>query len=344
MDFLNWLKRLKPKNELTPDLNDFDWYKKQLNNMYDIDINKLTVTGERNLVSIVLPVYNGEKYLRFAIESVINQTYKNWELIIVDDGSEDMSGEIAKKFADSIDNIKYIRLDTNMKLPYALNMGFSSASGEFYTWISDDNILLPKFLERFVTELEFNKDAAMVFGNLILIDESGETKRGYGWFEIPPLSGNVILPTSVKKLNIHANNTIGAAFIYRSCVADFIGGYSVDRFGIEDYDYWMRINEVFNIVHTSFSEPLYKYRLHNKSLTSRDLELDITKNRPSLMHRDYLRRKYILSYGDAMKLDSDSGKVIPKYSLEILRNKVEYISSLSDEEIEKITNNITCLT
>lgn len=338
MVFLNWLKKLKLKIGSKPDWNDFNWYKKQFKNIFDIDINSLTRVGKLGLVSIVLPVYNGEKYLRFAIESVLNQTYKNWELIIVNDGSFDSSGEIAEEYAKSIDSVKYINLDKNMKLPYALNIGFDYAEGALYTWMSHDNILLPEFLDKFVSEMNSNPNAAMVYGNLILIDESGETKRGYGWYEFPPLSGNVMLPASAEKLNVHANNTIGAAFMYRASVASIIGEYAVDRFGIEDYDYWMRINEIFDIVHTSFSEPLYKYRIHNQSLSSRDNELKITENRPNLMHRDYLRRKYLLCSAEYVKFNI--GRINKKFGFEVLKQKIDKLNSLNNDELEESLINI----
>lgn len=258
-----------------------------------INIASLSHVGRHGLVSVVLPVFNGEKYLAEAIGSVLAQTYTDFELIIVDDGSTDNGNKIASNFASLDSRIRLITHDKNKKLPAALNTGFAAASGEYYTWISCDNIMLPEFLEKMTSELTSNADAAMVYGNMRLIDENGDILRGTGWFEKPPLSGCVMLPRSADELNDVANNTIGAAFLYRANAAEIIGRYSEKRFGIEDYDYWMRMNEIFDIVHTSFCEPLYLYRFHSGSLTSRDDELKITENRPALMEFDKRRRKLI---------------------------------------------------
>ncbi len=287
MDFLNWFKGLSVRND------NFGEYKKRFRKIYGNVLSQIEDIGKPGLVSVVLPVYNGEKYLDLAIKSVLNQTYSNWELIIVNDGSADKSNDIAQRYAGRIQGIRYINIAQNIRLPGALNAGFREACGEYYTWLSHDNVMLPEFLEIMIGELKENKKAAMVYGNMRLIDASGKIMRGYGWYELPPLSGNVILPSSVRDLNDVANNTIGAAFMYRAKAARFLGGYDCERFGIEDYDYWMRMNEIFDIAHTKNAEPLYLYRIHKDSLTARDKELKITENRPRLMEFDKARRKYL---------------------------------------------------
>ena len=291
MGLLSWLRALKAKNNT----ESFGQYKKRFFDIYGDVLPRLNDVGEPGLVSVVLPVYNGADYLSQAVESVINQTYKNFELIIVNDGSADDSGIIAKEYAQNYSNIEYIELEKNKKLPAALNTGFNAARGEFYTWISHDNIMLPECLEIMTNELEKNKNAAMVYGNMRIIDENGKISRGHGWYEFPPMSGNVMLPDSTMELNDVANNTIGAAFLYRAKAAEFIGGYDEHRFGIEDYDYWMRMNEIFDIIHTQNPQPIYLYRFHKNSLTSQDAKLRITADRPKLMSFDKERRRHILA-------------------------------------------------
>ena len=83
------------------------------------------------LVRIILPVYNGEQYLRESIDSVIAQTYQNWELIIIDDCSSDASPSIAASYAERDSRIHYYRNEHNLKLPRSLNRGFSLAKGEY---------------------------------------------------------------------------------------------------------------------------------------------------------------------------------------------------------------------
>lgn len=287
MVFARLSERLKKRR------HSFRRYKILFEKKYGRVLEKLPPAGRRGLVSVVLPVFNGEKYLDEAIASVLQQTYDSIELIIVNDGSVDATEEIILKFKNP--QIKYIRHNENKGLPAALNTGFAAAGGEYYTWISHDNIMLPDFIRTAAEELEANKAAAMVYGNMRLIDESGGILRGKGWFEHPPLSGSVILPQSVMQLNDVANNTIGAAFLYRANAAALLGGYDVRRFGIEDYDYWMRMNEVFDIVHMQCGEPLYLYRFHSGSLTAGDERLGITRRRPELMDYDRLRRRRLIS-------------------------------------------------
>lgn len=245
--------------------------------------------GVPGLVSVVLPVYNGERYIREAMDSVLAQTYRSWELIVVDDGSTDQSLAISKEYAEKDSRILVVHQE-NQKLPKALNRGFSLAKGEFFSWISADNRYLPEFLEEMVAELQRHPKADMVFGNQYLIDDAGNRITGHGWFEFPPGSGAVCFPPATPLLNKVANNTIGAAFLYRAGCDRVLGGYSPNLFLLEDYDYFMRMNSLFRIRHRK-GEPLYEYRFHPDSLTAHDEELSITASRPRLMEFDAYRRR-----------------------------------------------------
>ena len=263
----------------------FQKMKSELNRKLPLHSADLHCNTEKNLISVVLPVYNCEKYLDEAILSVLSQTYSKFELIIVDDGSTDSSGSIADSYIDTDERVRVIH-QKNMKLPNALNTGFAAAKGEFLTWTSADNRMLSVCLETLSNELMRNRDYDMVFGNMRLIDEKGDVLRGYGWYEIPPLSGNVILPDSTSSLNTYANNTIGAAFMYRAGAEKVLGGYNENFYTLEDYDYFMRMNYVFKIKHILYKRPIYEYRFHKDSLTAHDEELGITSSRPALMSFD----------------------------------------------------------
>ena len=90
--------------------------------------NKMEQSME-SLISIVLPIYNGEKYMRKSIDSVLAQTYANWELLIIDDGSTDNTAIIAQEYAAKDHRIRYYKNPENMRLPRTLNRGFSLAKG-----------------------------------------------------------------------------------------------------------------------------------------------------------------------------------------------------------------------
>ena len=128
-------------------------------------------TDSTSLVSIVLPIYNGEKYMRQSIESVINQTYKNWELIIIDDCSSDNTPHIAKEYANQDNRIKYYRNETNLKLPRGLNRGFSLSKGEYLTWTSDDNMFNPNAIEVMVDTIK-TEQVELVYASYDIIDEN----------------------------------------------------------------------------------------------------------------------------------------------------------------------------
>lgn len=115
------------------------------------------------VVSIVMPVYNGEKYLKQSITSVINQTFKDWNLIIVDDCSTDSSPKIMNEYAKSDNRIQVIHNKVNSKIPASLNNGFEKASGRYYTWTSDDNIYEHDAIEKMVNYLDEHIDIGLVW-------------------------------------------------------------------------------------------------------------------------------------------------------------------------------------
>lgn len=201
------------------------------------------------VVSIVMPVYNGEKYLRQSIASVVNQTFKDWNLIIVDDCSTDSSPEIMNEYAKADDRIQVIHNEVNSKIPASLNNGFEEAAGRYFTWTSDDNIYEQDAIEKMVKYLDEHPDTGLVYSNMRFIDGEG---RETGIYESKPE-------------DIFSNNCVGACFMYRADIAKEAGKYSVDWFLVEDYEYWLRIRNISKIGH--IDELLYKYRRHERSLS-----------------------------------------------------------------------------
>lgn len=208
------------------------------------------------LISIILPVYNGEKYMRKSIESCLAQTWKNWELLIVDDGSTDQSAEIAKFYVQQDSRIRYYKNRKNMKLPRTLNHGFYHAKGEYLTWTSDDNYYDPEALERMANAL-MQEHCDFVFAGCRIIDD-----------EERQLS-TIVAPEDYKNA-IWDYDFVGACFLYTRKVYETIGGYDPNLFLGEDYDYWMRIFASFEV--TCIRDLLYSYRRHGRSLSATHLE------------------------------------------------------------------------
>ncbi len=201
-------------------------------------------------ISVILPVYNGEDYLEASIQSVRDQTLTDFELLIIDDCSQDSSSEIAQKFAQIDPRIKYFRNKINLKLPGALNRGFSLASGNYWTWTSCDNAYKPLALETLAYYLDNEPNIDLVYSDMELIDEMDQIT---GFVSAGPASDIVF------------RNVVGACFMYRCQTGKRVGLYNQDLFLCEDYEYWLRIAAKGKIL--PLHENLYRYRRHNKSLS-----------------------------------------------------------------------------
>ena len=176
-------------------------------------------------ISIVLPVYNGERYLASAIKSILQQTFDDFELIIVNDASLDRSLEIAKFFAQKDSRIKIICNEVNKKLPASLNIGFNKASGSYLTWTSHDNLLKPDCILRLKEEL-IQRNVDIVYANCEEIDENDNIQL------VKRRDENID--------ELSHRNIIGACFLYKLAVHESLGGYNENLFLIEDYDFWAR--------------------------------------------------------------------------------------------------------
>lgn len=237
------------------------------------------------LISIVLPIYNGEKYMCESIDSVINQTYQNWELLILDDCSSDNTSNIAQEYVKRDKRISYYRNEKNLRLPRNLNKGFSLARGDYLTWTSDDNRYKPTALEKMYDALQKKRKAQFVFASCRIIDGNGK--------EI-----EYIMVNERSKKRIVGENPVGACFMYTRTVYEKIGNYNPDLTLVEDYDYWQRIFGYFETV--ALEEILYEYRWHDGALTStmkqgtfnKTLEKVLLKNRSLFGKIDFESQYY----------------------------------------------------
>jgi len=268
-------------------------FKARLYSGLPLDFRGLSAPSTPGLVSVVLPVHNGARYVTVAIESILNQTYQNLELIIVDDGSIDDTPRILNSYRD--DPRVCIVRQTNQKLPAALNTGFARAKGEYRTWTSDDNVMLPDMLQELVTFLEQHADVEMVYADQELIDEEGQPLLQSDYcpgYQTPPGANLICWPRDPGELNFVQNNYFGACFLYRAWAGMVVGEYSTALFGFEDYDYWMRMNSLFRARHFGQRHSLYRYRVHRTSLSSRDNELQITQRVREFMASETARREF----------------------------------------------------
>ena len=212
---------------------------------------RVDVLGEKApLVSIVLPTYNHLDFLPAAVDSILCQTYPNYELIIVNDGSTDGTSS----YLETLTSQRIRILDgPNTRLPTALNRGFALAQGVYRTWTSADNICLPHFCETLVRALEATPDAGFASAPFARIDG-----RGIVFDHLP---GRPVYD------RMFCNNEAGAAFMYRTEIARRVGDYDPELEGAEDWDMWLRILDVTRPVYVP--SLLYQYRWHDASMRVR---------------------------------------------------------------------------
>jgi len=201
-------------------------------------------------ISIILPTYNGEKYISEAIDSILSQTFNDWELIVVNDCSMDNTLKIVNQYAEKDSRIMVVNNCKNQKLPKSLNIGFAKAKGEYLTWTSDDNYYLSNALCEMVDYLEKHDDI-MVVGSTYYINDCGKivgSKQKY------------------TDKDLFRHNCVGACFMYHREVLTTVGEYDEKMFLVEDYEYWLRILLRYGKI-GYIDKELYCYRLHEDSLT-----------------------------------------------------------------------------
>jgi glycosyltransferase involved in cell wall biosynthesis len=206
--------------------------------------------SQGSLVSIVLPTYNGARYIAESIQSCLDQTYPHWELIVVDDASTDHTPCLVADFAAQDSRIRLIRHAENKKLPGALNTGFAQATGQYLTWTSDDNSYRPEALDVMVDFLNRHPDVGIVYADYSIVDEMGHVLRR-------------VHVANPNRLTDKA--CVDVCFMYRRTVYETIGGYDETLFLVEDYDYWLRASTRFRL--QPLHRDLYLYRRHGGSLT-----------------------------------------------------------------------------
>jgi len=202
-------------------------------------------------VSIVIPVYNREKYLGIAVDSVLRQTYTDWELIISDDGSTDATLDLARNFALYDHRIRVLTAEHKGAV-HALIAGFGAARGEYIGQLDSDDVLEPEAIRLTVEALDGDEECGMVYTNYIDIDENGQKMRP---------GRRCSIPYSPERM---LNEFMTFHFrLIRKSIYDKIGGFNTQFNNIEDYDLCLRLSEVTNI--KKIDEFLYLYRFHPDS-------------------------------------------------------------------------------
>ncbi|MDZ8239524.1 MAG: glycosyltransferase [Nostoc sp. ChiQUE01a] len=206
------------------------------------------------LVSIIMPVYNRDRYLEVAISSVLSQTYRDFELLIWDDGSTDRSLDIANHYAQQDARVRVIAA-AHQGAAHALKGAYAAAQGIYLGQVDSDDALDFRALELTVPVLNSHPEVGMVYTDHWQINAGGQV-QGLGHRCQIPYSPDRLL---IDFMTFHFR-------LLRRSVYEQVGGFREAFESIEDYDLCLRLSEVTEIWH--FNQPLYYYRLHPTSVSS----------------------------------------------------------------------------
>lgn len=202
-------------------------------------------------ISVIMSVYNGEKYLRESIESILSQTFSDFEFIIVDDSSTDRSVETIQGYGD--DRIKVTTNEKNIGLTKSLNKALAQARGDYIARQDADDISLPNRLEEQVKYFKKYPGVALLGTSIYRIDEDGR------------ILGKMVATASPGKILFKENQFSHGTVMFRREVIDKLGGYDESFRCAQDYELWLRIAKHYEV--RILTQILYKLRFHNRAVS-----------------------------------------------------------------------------
>lgn len=246
-------------------------------------------TLEPASVSVVVPCYNLGRYLADAISSIKAQTYTDYEIIIVDDGSTDQATLDVLETFKGVEGIQVYHIK-NRRLPGARNYGIGKARGEYVTCLDADDMFAPNYLEKTIAVLNADKDKEYGLCTTWL-KEFGDREDVWqtGEYNIPKLL---------------MNNLVHAASVFRRSVWQDVGGYSEKmKHGYEDWEFWLRFAEK-GYKWKVIQEPLFLYRIRSNSMLASSKEIHTEIYRDMFFLHEDLFRKYLKDFAIEATVES----------------------------------------
>ena len=224
---------------------------------------------EQPLVSIIMPAYNAEKYVADSIRSALEQTFSNWELVVVDDGSTDKTAEIVHSFSDSDPRIRYI-FQPNGRMARARNNGIRNARAELIAFLDSDDLWLSGKLELQIEKLnETNADVifsdGFVFTDESVFDESVSFKTVRGSLSGEEMYNLLLFDNRVPLLSALARKSV----LQRAGLFDEEQAFQAR---CEDYDLWFRVARA-GATFYGMEQALVRYRVHSASMCGNKVEM-----------------------------------------------------------------------
>lgn len=247
----------------------------------------------KNLISVIIPTYNVEKFIEDAIQSVLDQSYSNLEIIIVDDASTDSTYSILKMLEKKDKRIKLFKNDVNYKIAETLNIALSKSKGEFIVRMDGDDISLPSRLETLLKFLENNPQIGLVGSQTETINESGDI---IGSPSSPILEKNIIKGLKYRM------STVLHIWMARKEVYEKLREYRIPY--AEDYDFLLRLVS-HNVRFTNVSDILYQVRIREGNTAS-------SNGLKQRLAVEYAYELYLERSINATKLDSYSDVILEK--------------------------------
>ena len=232
-------------------------------------MTRLKIQNSNVVISIILCCYNSEKYLEETLQSIVDQTFKNWELIIVNDGSQDNTLKILSEFVNSNKHLRITLINqTNQGLADSRNNAIEIANSNWIAIIDHDDLWLPEKLEIQYDLINKNKNCFLFFSDFYLFNNKSIKSR----FEVSKeKDGFIPYKLNLNKINGYRNLIKYGCFIGSSTVIfnkevlKFVGNFDGSYKFITDYVFFIKISEKFDIL--ASPEPLSKWRSHNDQTT-----------------------------------------------------------------------------
>ncbi|MCL1464459.1 glycosyltransferase [Argonema galeatum] len=213
------------------------------------------------LISVIIPVYNGENTIRETIESVLNQTFKDFELIVINDGSTDSTLDVVSNIQDS--RLKVFSYP-NAKQAASRNRGLSQATGEYVSFIDADDLWKPDKLEAQLKALQENPEAGVAYSWTDLIDESGNFIRG---------GANIYWQgESYARMLLNDFVESGSNPLIRAQAIKEVGNFDESLPPAEDWDMWIRLASRYPFVVVPSAQVLYRVRANSSSTNVSKME------------------------------------------------------------------------
>jgi glycosyltransferase involved in cell wall biosynthesis len=211
-------------------------------------------------VSVIIPTFNCVQYLERAIESALNQTFKDFEILVIDDGSTDNTHDLVKEYIKRSNQFRYIYQE-NKGLAVARNTGLQHACGEFIALLDADDAWYPALLEKEVKLLESDSSLGLVHANVTKVSETDEP------LTVPARNKEFLTGNIFNHLFLREADILCPTALFRKSCCEEVGDFDVNltRLGCEDRELWLRIAEKYKIAY--IDEPLAYYRVRTNSMS-----------------------------------------------------------------------------